>query len=56
VVLPNETATKISIVNMQGQYLMNVQGQGETTIDVSALPSGVYFIRSAQGNGRFVKQ
>jgi hypothetical protein len=56
VVLPNETATKISIVNMQGQYLMNVQGQGETTIDVSALPNGVYFIRSAQGNGRFVKQ
>ncbi len=56
VTLPNEAVTKINVVNMQGQVVMNAQGQGETTIDVSALANGVYFVRTAQGaKGKFVK-
>jgi type IX secretion system substrate protein len=29
---------------------------GKTTLDVSTLPSGIYFIKTKQGTQKFIKQ
>ena len=52
--LQNETYTVFSI---SGQALMRGKLQGETTtINVSSLASGIYFIKAGNYAGRFVKQ
>lgn len=57
VVLAENEATKINIINMQGAAVINTQGAGEMTIDVTALPAGIYFVKTAKGaQGKFVKQ
>ena len=55
-------STAISLVNMNGQQMMKIDpGPGNTTsVDVSALPAGMYFIRVENGNTisttNFIKQ
>ena len=46
-----------SIVNMAGQVVMHGKLQNETTaINVSALPSGIYFLKAENRTGKFVKE
>ena len=56
--LPTENAsTTLSVLNMQGANVLNTKGGGNVTIDVSNLPAGIYFVKTAQGaQGKFVKQ
>jgi hypothetical protein len=56
-VILSEEATTLGIFNMSGQQVMSIKAQGEQRLDVSALPSGLYMMRTATGDvGRFVKQ
>jgi hypothetical protein len=53
----DETSTPLSIFNVSGQNIMNLKAQGEQRINVSALPVGLYIIRTANGeSGRFIKE
>jgi hypothetical protein len=57
VVVSDEVVTPLSIFNISGQQVLNIKVQGEQRIDVSALPIGLYLIRTATGDvSRFVKQ
>jgi hypothetical protein len=59
----SETATQIqlSILNLEGQQLITRQlTQPKTQLDISSLPSGVYFVRLTSDKsvvtGKFIKQ
>lgn len=57
VLTSDNDVTQLSIVNTAGQPVLNTKAQGEQAIDVSSLPSGLYFVRTSIGmTGRFVKQ
>ncbi len=57
VVVSDDAATTVSIFNISGQQMMSAKVQGEQSLDVSALPTGLYMIRTGTGDvGRFVKQ
>ena len=54
-------ASWVSITNMTGQTMMQLPANGyRTTVDISALPRGIYFARIATGNDftvvKFVKE
>ncbi len=54
-------ANEIMITNMMGQTMIQKPVSGErTAVDISALPSGIYFARITSGNGisvvKFVKE
>jgi hypothetical protein len=56
-----EKQSNLSIVNLEGQQLITSQITGpKTQIDISNLPSGVYFVRLTNDKtvevGKFVKQ
>jgi hypothetical protein len=56
-VIVGEDATTISIFNISGQTVLTTNVQGEQSLDVSALPLGLYHIRTVTGDvARFVKQ
>ncbi len=57
VVLGGNESTKVNILNIQGERVISTQGEGEMTIDVTQLPAGIYFVKTAKGaQGKFVKQ
>ncbi len=57
IVLNADKMTPFSIFNSTGQRVMKTQGQGEQTVNVSALASGLYIVRTEAGQiGRFIKQ
>ena len=52
-----EQMTPLSIFTISGQKALFMQAQGEAQISVSALPAGMYIVRTGTGKvGRFVKQ
>jgi trimeric autotransporter adhesin len=56
VVSSDETSTPLSIFNVSGQQVFTGKVQGAQQINISALPSGLYIIRSETGDvARFVK-
>lgn len=57
IVVTDALPTKVSIFNIAGQQVLTATAQGEHTLNVSALPTGLYIVRTATGaTGRFVKQ
>jgi hypothetical protein len=56
VIVGEETATTVNIVNIAGQQVFTAKAQGEQRLNVSALPAGVYIISAANAVTRFVKQ
>jgi hypothetical protein len=55
------TNSQLSIMNLNGQEILTCQiTESKTTIDISTLPSGVYFVRLTNDKtvevGKFVKQ
>jgi Secretion system C-terminal sorting domain len=56
VVVGEEAATTVNIVNIAGQQVFTAKAQGEQRLNVSALPAGVYIISTANAIARFVKQ
>lgn len=57
IIAVGDKTTPLSIFNISGQQLINVAAQGDFRLNVSALPSGMYFARTGTGKvGRFVKQ
>ena len=49
------SAQRVQLVNLQGQLLLNKQlKQGQTQLDVSALPKGLYLVRVGQHNERIL--
>jgi hypothetical protein len=57
IIVSDEKMGPLSIFNISGQNILNVNAQGTQSINVSNLPAGLYIIRTATGDvGRFVKQ
>jgi parallel beta-helix repeat protein len=57
IVLNADKMTPLSIFNISGQKVLQTQGQGEQTVSISTLPSGLYIVRTEEGQiGRFIKQ
>lgn len=49
ITIKSSRPTEIYLQNMIGQSLMNIRVKGTETIDMSALSSGLYFIKTNQG-------
>ena len=57
IITNDEAATPLSIFNIAGQQVWSGKAQGTQQIEVSALPAGLYILRTATGaTGRFVKE
>lgn len=57
VVSNNEQVAQLQITDMLGHELIQINIQlGKASIDISGLANGVYFIRTAWGTQKFVKQ
>ena len=53
VTITGENLRQAEMLNMLGQKMLNVQGEGnELRIDMAALPAGVYFVNVTDGEGR----
>ncbi|MDC8005960.1 T9SS type A sorting domain-containing protein [Aureisphaera galaxeae] len=55
VLLPNTTIEKLSVFNISGQRLIEQTGES-TSLDVSALPSGMYFLEILTPEGKALKR
>jgi hypothetical protein len=57
VTVGEETNGPLSIFNVSGQLVYSAKVQGNQLLDVSALTSGLYIVRTETGDmSRFVKQ
>jgi hypothetical protein len=57
VIVGNDKATTVRIVNMSGQQVLTATIQGAQRLDIHTLPSGLYIIQTEKGEvARFVKQ
>ena len=53
VTLTGENLRQAEVINMLGQKLLNMQGEGnEMQINISALPAGVYFVNVTDSEGK----
>ena len=53
VTIAGENLRQTEVLNMLGQQVLSVQGEGnELRIDMAALPAGVYFVNVTDGEGR----
>ena len=56
IVTSDETSVPLSIFNISGQQVLNLKAQGAQSINVSALPAGLYIVQTQTGEvARFVK-
>ena len=50
-------ATAVNIYDMAGRIVLTMQTRaGNNTIDISALPQGVYFLKTASHTAKLVKK
>lgn len=56
--MPSADASEVLVFNANGQLLqiIKTQGQAQARIDLSELPSGMYFVRIGNALGKVVKQ
>lgn len=54
IVLPSDENTQIEIVNSRGQTI--IKTQNKTSVDISNLPDGLYFIKIRQGQHHFAQK
>lgn len=52
-IVSNDVIVTFDIVNLNGQKVLAGKANGQQTIDVSALHSGMYFIRTEGGDSPF---
>ncbi len=53
--MPSNGVGEVLVYNANGQMIQRVQGQGQILIDLTAFPSGMYFIRIGNAVGKVIK-
>lgn len=52
----NSTVLSVQVVDMAGRVALNAAGNTQTTIDVAALPAGIYVVQVFTNNGTAVRR